>query len=371
MAASSVDDEPPAHDDESASTEAARRADDARVSGPPPLPGRLAPPPLPRASSPRPPSPPLRRGSLPPPMPPPRRSQPRASQPGDTTPPERISDHEFERLSSLPPAEADSLPPPPLIGPEWGRASPTVPEEPTLRLRVRGPHRWGIAAAAAVVGVCAGAFAAAAFEPPWTPPAQTSGVATSYASEPAAPRDPSPRDQVAEATLSPGAPAVTPVDARSAPPTRPLAASGRLPMLIPSASASAPSAAPKERLTDATPPAASDAEPAAAAASSAAAAPAEPPPPPATGGFDRGAAAAAMGNAMSEASSCRLPDQPSGRAQVTMTFAPSGRVTQVVVNGTPYAGTQAGSCIARAFKSISIPPYAGEPVTVTKSVKVR
>jgi hypothetical protein len=78
-----------------------------------------------------------------------------------------------------------------------------------------------------------------------------------------------------------------------------------------------------------------------------------------------------MGAAQGEASSCRLPDQPSGKAQVTMTFAPSGRVTQVIVNGSPYAGTQAGSCIARAFRGISIPPYAGEPVTVTKSVRVR
>jgi hypothetical protein len=219
-----------------------------------------------------------------------------------------------------------------------------------------------VALAAAVVGICAGAFAAAAFERPWTPPAQASGIATSYASEPSASRGPAPTDEGAVAAASPGAPVVTPVDERGARNARPQASGART--LPASASASAMSAAPKERLTDTAP--AASAQPVASAPAAA-----EAPVAPATSGFDRGAAAAAMSTAVGEASSCRLPEQPSGRAQVTMTFAPSGRVTQVIVNGSPYAGTEAGSCIARAFRGISIPAFVGEPVTVTKSVRVR
>lgn len=88
-------------------------------------------------------------------------------------------------------------------------------------------------------------------------------------------------------------------------------------------------------------------------------------------GFDRVAATSALGSATSAASSCRGGEDPTGVARVTITFAPSGRVTQATVNGAPYAGTATGSCIARAFRSASVPAFAGEPVTVTKTVTIR
>jgi hypothetical protein len=56
---------------------------------------------------------------------------------------------------------------------------------------------------------------------------------------------------------------------------------------------------------------------------------------------------------------------------VSVTFASSGRATRAIVSGPPYAGTATGSCVAAAFRSLSIPAFEGDPVTVAKSVPVQ
>jgi hypothetical protein len=53
---------------------------------------------------------------------------------------------------------------------------------------------------------------------------------------------------------------------------------------------------------------------------------------------------------------------------VTVTFAPSGKVTRAQVGGHPFAGTEVGSCIATQFRSAHVPAFDGDFVTVTKSV---
>jgi hypothetical protein len=73
---------------------------------------------------------------------------------------------------------------------------------------------------------------------------------------------------------------------------------------------------------------------------------------------------------MGQASGCKSAGDPSGVAKVSVTFAPSGRVTQALVTGPPFAGTATGGCIARAFRSASVPPFAGDPQTVTKTVNI-
>lgn len=87
--------------------------------------------------------------------------------------------------------------------------------------------------------------------------------------------------------------------------------------------------------------------------------------------FDRGAAMAALATATAAAAGCRKDDAPTGTTRVAVTFAPSGRVTQATVSGAPYAGTPTGGCIAQAFRGVSIGPFQGDPVTVTKSVSIR
>lgn len=94
-------------------------------------------------------------------------------------------------------------------------------------------------------------------------------------------------------------------------------------------------------------------------------------PPPSTGPeFNKAAASAALNGAAGAASGCKAPGDPAGVVRVSVTFAPSGRATRSVVNGPPYGGTTTGSCVAAAFRSLSVPPFSGDPVTVSKSVSV-
>ncbi len=93
--------------------------------------------------------------------------------------------------------------------------------------------------------------------------------------------------------------------------------------------------------------------------------------PAATGNdFDKAAASSALGGAMGQAAGCKQSGDPSGVAHVQVTFAPSGRVTVANISGPPFAGTATGGCIARAFKTASVPPFAGDPVTVSKTVQI-
>jgi predicted Zn finger-like uncharacterized protein len=106
--------------------------------------------------------------------------------------------------------------------------------------------------------------------------------------------------------------------------------------------------------------------PAPAATETAAAAPA-----PAPAGFNTDAAKAALASAAANATSnCKVPGTPAGTSKVTVTFVPSGKATQALVAG-DFAGTPAGSCIARVFRGALIPAFSGDSVTVTKSVTLR
>jgi hypothetical protein len=103
--------------------------------------------------------------------------------------------------------------------------------------------------------------------------------------------------------------------------------------------------------------------------------PAEPAPvapAPATGGaaFDKGAAVAALQTAASASSSCKRPDGPMGSGKALVTFAPSGRVTNVTLSGGSFAGTPVGGCIARVFRSAKVPPFGGDAVTVSKGFSI-
>ncbi len=88
--------------------------------------------------------------------------------------------------------------------------------------------------------------------------------------------------------------------------------------------------------------------------------------------FSPSLASGALVSAASIASgSCLAEGESSGRAKVTVTFAPSGRVTQALVSGAPFAGTPTGSCLAAQFRSVRIAAFTGEHVTVSKTVRIR
>jgi hypothetical protein len=87
--------------------------------------------------------------------------------------------------------------------------------------------------------------------------------------------------------------------------------------------------------------------------------------------ISRPAAAVAISVAGRRAASCLTGDDARSTMPVSVTFAPSGRVTTATVDGGPFVGTSAGGCIARALRSASVAPFDGSPVTVHSSVRVR
>lgn len=91
-------------------------------------------------------------------------------------------------------------------------------------------------------------------------------------------------------------------------------------------------------------------------------------PPPSGAEFNQAAAKAALRSAAASAAAC--PSEKPGVAQVSITFAPSGRVTSSKVSGT-FAGTTTGGCIASAMRAASVPPFEGGPISTSWQVTIR
>jgi hypothetical protein len=94
-------------------------------------------------------------------------------------------------------------------------------------------------------------------------------------------------------------------------------------------------------------------------------------PPPSLGDLDTGAAARAIAGAASAAGACLEADDTRTSMSASVTFMPSGRVTTARLTSGPFLGSDVGGCIARALRGASVPPFAGAPVTVNASIRVR
>jgi hypothetical protein len=86
--------------------------------------------------------------------------------------------------------------------------------------------------------------------------------------------------------------------------------------------------------------------------------------------IDSKTVASAIAIAVGGASTCIDPLDPRRSMRVNVTFLPSGRVSTATVNGGPYAGTEAGGCIARSLRSAVVGPFEGTPVTVSTSIQI-
>jgi hypothetical protein len=86
--------------------------------------------------------------------------------------------------------------------------------------------------------------------------------------------------------------------------------------------------------------------------------------------FDKSAAASAIAARKGSAAGCKQEGGPTGHAKVSITFAPSGRVTTANIAGPPFAGTPVGGCVASKFRSATVPPFSGGPVTVHTTVAI-
>jgi hypothetical protein len=83
--------------------------------------------------------------------------------------------------------------------------------------------------------------------------------------------------------------------------------------------------------------------------------------------FDRAAAASSL--AAVNVQRCASGGQV-GTGHVMVTFAPTGRVSDVVVDDANFSGTPAGRCVQTAFFSAIVAPFSGSPVRVGKSFSV-
>jgi len=87
--------------------------------------------------------------------------------------------------------------------------------------------------------------------------------------------------------------------------------------------------------------------------------------------FSVSAAKSALASAAASASGCKAPAGPFGTGKVQVTFAPSGKVTSALIVSGPFGGTPVGSCVARTFRSASVPPFDGGAKTVAKSFTIK
>jgi hypothetical protein len=84
--------------------------------------------------------------------------------------------------------------------------------------------------------------------------------------------------------------------------------------------------------------------------------------------FNREAAKTALDDAGQKAASCRTVDTPAGPARVSVTFAPSGNVTSAVILSGPLVGTPAGGCLTTKLRTVRVPAFTGDAVSVTKTL---
>jgi len=239
--------------------------------------------------------------------------------------------------------------------------APTRPSDPVeVPNAAPGAKKKGGAIWIAAIAVVAVAAAAGVV----LMPKKTAPTPVAAAEPPAAPVQaaPAPAPTEAAPAAAASAPAASPEPSAAANPAAaaaPAAASAKAAPEAPAAAANTPSSTkPSEKPADK--PAEKPAE---------AAKPEPPAAAPAGAEFDKGAAVTALGAAAANAASCKKPDGPTGAGKAAVTFAPSGRATMANITGA-FAGTEVGGCVARLFRSARVPPFAGDPVTVSKSFSI-
>lgn len=258
-------------------------------------------------------------------------------------------DTQATELPGLPPGRAGS-----------GAAVAARPSQPARRgAGMPGPVRWvvllAVALGAGVAGflVAGGKKDAPIAEAPSAQPVAQAPVAPEPEPTAAEPAEPEPEPAMAATA-----------QAQVEPPPEPSATQKALAPAVPSKTAGGgtkagtPTRAPAEAATTPQPAAAPEPAPQPAVAKS-------------NDPFDKNAAAAALNQAAASASSCRSEGDPSGVAQVSVTFTSSGRATRATVNGPPFQGTATGSCIAQKMRQASVPPFKGDLVTVQKRVVIQ
>jgi hypothetical protein len=75
--------------------------------------------------------------------------------------------------------------------------------------------------------------------------------------------------------------------------------------------------------------------------------------------------------AVRRAEECHLGGRAVGKADAFLTFQPSGRVSEVRLEGEPVASAPVAKCVVNNLRSVVIKPYDGPPFTHSTSVTLR
>jgi serine/threonine protein kinase len=82
--------------------------------------------------------------------------------------------------------------------------------------------------------------------------------------------------------------------------------------------------------------------------------------------FDKATAQAQLSRAAQMVASCRRPGGDTGTGHAVVTLATSGTPQNVTIKG-KLSGTPVGDCVVQQFKTVRIPPFSGNPITLVKS----
>jgi hypothetical protein len=87
--------------------------------------------------------------------------------------------------------------------------------------------------------------------------------------------------------------------------------------------------------------------------------------------FNAKAARTSVDRAAARAKTCRDSRDPAGSISATVTFAPTGKVSDVAITTPRYATTKTGRCVISRLSDARVPEFTGSPVTVKKSIVLR
>lgn len=85
-------------------------------------------------------------------------------------------------------------------------------------------------------------------------------------------------------------------------------------------------------------------------------------------GFDRQAAASALASV--DLHKCKVTNVKAGQGHATITFAPSGEVAKVVIDGGEFKASPVSKCLAAQFRKAKVPSFRGAPVSVGKTFRI-
>ncbi|HEV8551336.1 MAG TPA: hypothetical protein VGQ57_19945 [Polyangiaceae bacterium] len=87
--------------------------------------------------------------------------------------------------------------------------------------------------------------------------------------------------------------------------------------------------------------------------------------------FNAKAAKVNLGNAAVRARHCHVNGDPKGTLSTEVTFGASGRVAEVTITTDGFAKTKTAQCVSAKLGTALVPPFGGQPQTVTQTVALK